>query len=420
MPTTNNNNSTTQRECINCGDVHNIADHEFMRVDDGYACENCARRYHECYECTTLLHEDVLIGAVHNGDSIEICEHCWSEGDGFTCERCDTRYYMGTPVELDGQNFCNSCFESIAMSRGLRRGRMAVDVETKDYQSAKLGTIIQSPRGFGVEIECKLPTTLNVSWDELHEMLPKGTGLAHDGSINGNGVEIQTPILAGEAGEKYIKEVCATLVKVGAKVDASTGLHVHISSQDIAQTKSAGSYGMAPVTRLMRSVLMFEDVIHSFIPFTRRGNRYCLPLRFRVHLDELSGSPAKLEQVWYRTTNPDEIDQRKQGKGDNTRYCGYNFHMLFSEGHHEVRYHSGTTNPTKILQWANLHLRLADASITSRELPPDLYHTVDIKPKTAFLYDYIALSATSRDYFNRRQKTFANNGATESTLQCAE
>jgi hypothetical protein len=55
-----------------------------------------------------------------------------------------------------------------------------------------------------------------------------------DSSIRGeNAIECVTPVLKNKAGFDNLEKVCASLNEAGAKVNKSTGLHVHIGLQNV-------------------------------------------------------------------------------------------------------------------------------------------------------------------------------------------
>src|SRR5947209_4242565 len=89
---------------------------------------------------------------------------------------------------------------------------------------------------FGVELEVTLPVgTCPVG--QYHfgvqvPQLPPGWKAERDGSIRPEAgymaAEIVSPVLKGADGLRQLKAVCDWLQSVGAKVNRSTGLHVHV------------------------------------------------------------------------------------------------------------------------------------------------------------------------------------------------
>jgi len=97
------------------------------------------------------------------------------------------------------------------------------------YYSEVSGTIIKSTRPFGLEFEVNLALS---GQRELQKLLSKNFDLVHDGSVN-SGIEVVTPILGGDIGEKEVLKTCASLSKVGAGTDRTCGLHVHLDGSDV-------------------------------------------------------------------------------------------------------------------------------------------------------------------------------------------
>src|SRR5215471_8467459 len=89
---------------------------------------------------------------------------------------------------------------------------------------------------FGVELEVTLPAgTCPVG--SYHNgvqvpQLPPGWTAERDGSIQASpgylAAEIVSPVLQGADGLRQLKAVCDWLVSVQAKVNKSTGFHVHV------------------------------------------------------------------------------------------------------------------------------------------------------------------------------------------------
>src|ERR1700687_1873180 len=90
---------------------------------------------------------------------------------------------------------------------------------------------------FGVEFELTLPNGTIQQVGGYHHGaqipgLPDGWNAQHDGSIRAaggrQGVEVVSPILRGIEGLEQIEKVCEGMKLTGAKVNASTGFHIHI------------------------------------------------------------------------------------------------------------------------------------------------------------------------------------------------
>jgi hypothetical protein len=161
--------------------------------------------------------------------------------------------------------------------------------------------------------------------------------------------------------------------------------------------------------------IAFEDVLLSLLPPSRRSNYYCKALRRYFHAQEILECPTreKLEAIWYRARDSEEVQKLKIIKSHDSRYIGLNLHSLFHANHAEIRYHSGTVNAEKILQWVNLHALLFDKA-ESKEAQlaiEDGLAEVYLERKNKLLFDFLGLSPTARQYLLKRQALFANSSS---------
>src|SRR5207245_2745964 len=80
-----------------------------------------------------------------------------------------------------------------------------------------------------------------------------------------------------------------------------------------------------------------------------------------------SRNPIQLDKKWYQEENANMIRRLKETKfsesDKNKRHTGFNLHDLFYRGSIELRYHSGTVQAEKILNWTSLLLHMVDYSI---------------------------------------------------------
>lgn len=358
----------------------------------------------------------------------------------------DARYFRPCPVRSydNSGTSCVDCggdFDSLAdrcERNGLYRCETChnfsfeddediMEMPWRDYDSGRFISmnkanntpkIVQSFRGFGVEIEAYGPRYKDIQ--HIAEDIDHRIGISEDGSLNDMGFELQFPLINGLKAEKMVKHTCAVLAENKAKVDETCGYHLHLEALPQEQ-------GFKFIQRAMFVTTAFEDVIRSFIPVTRRSNRFCFPLRSFMNLDILCMASSKedLELIWYRTYNKPEIRKKKEGKYDSSRYNGFNFHCYLSKMKHlEVRHHTGTLNCDKILHWANLHTLLLDAirrecqshsNINSWPLKAIFMDIFDksksksnLKEVTTALFDFIKLSGESQAYFLDRQVEFKN------------
>lgn len=159
--------------------------------------------------------------------------------------------------------------------------------------------------------------------------------LKHDGSVRGYGLELVSPILGGEAGFTQLETVCRVLASVGATVDASAGLHVHIDAN--GQT----------VEQIRAQIVAFvnrQTVLVQMVSPSRRNNGYA-PLWSTYDLDELS----TVTETWQL--------------GHTGPRGAVNLHSYGVHGTIEVRLHGGSTRYDRISAWIRFLLRLFEDAL---------------------------------------------------------
>jgi len=212
-------------------------------------------------------------------------------------------------------------------------------------------------RSFGVEIECLVPryTRAQVAAAITAEGVDcYDAGYTHqtsrkwkvvsDGSVRGNGaMELVSPPLRGEAGFDAISKVSAVLLRMGATVNSSCGLHVHVDA-------TTPAFPVAAMRKLAAMYMENENVIDSLLPASRRAsnNMYCTSVATNTNVDSLQ-----------RATNATQIANAIANGG---RYVKLNFTSFWRHGTVEFRHHSGTVDAAKINKWALICLRMMAAA----------------------------------------------------------
>lgn len=134
---------------------------------------------------------------------------------------------------------------------------------------------------FGCEFETMIPAANCPAVGSYHRGiqipgLPTGWNAQSDGSIVApdgyRPVEIVSPVLCGSDGLRQIMIVCEWFARVGAKVNQSTGFHVHIGwSCDRTD---------AELDRLAKLVANFELALFACTGTkAREASRYCSPIK---------------------------------------------------------------------------------------------------------------------------------------------
>ena len=384
-------------DCYSCGDPM-VEPSDFSFCVGRLWCSQCSERtLRECPECHEIrLNTDIR--DVYNSEG-SMCVYCARVEELERCRDCG--------IFSQDEQYCPNC----------REGREEGGIELRPYnplpefvEDVQGGKTLISARPIGVEMEVQYPTRKKLN-EAIHE-LPEYVGVGTDSSISGNGVEIRLPPASGVVAENMTKNVCDTLKKHGFKTDSSCGLHIHFEMKDIDDLTASNQ--LVAIQSLWMLYLSFEDVILSFLPPSRRSSRYCKVFRSEYRLDEIDNckNMDQIERTWYRAENMHQIVSAKSDSHHESRYRGINLHPLFSARHMEVRYHTGTIQANKILQWANLHTRMIDMSINGELLCNDIewYKTqlndTDLNRKTNRLFSLLKLSNKTRGYFLARQAAF--------------
>jgi len=196
---------------------------------------------------------------------------------------------------------------------------------------------------FGIEIECTIPAAVAPTVGGYHngiqiQALPTGWNAQRDGSIQASagyvGVEVVSPILKGADGTRQIKLVCAWLKSVGAKVNRSTGLHVHVGF-DRQNDKQ--------LAKLVTIVANLEKAIYASTGTkSREQGHYCQSV------------------------------QRSQSHRDGELQRVSRYHVLNVQTGRptiEFRAFAGTTNLVKIMSHVRFCLAIVEKSLKVKRLP---------------------------------------------------
>jgi hypothetical protein len=134
---------------------------------------------------------------------------------------------------------------------------------------------------FGVEIECYLPSGVEVEVGGYHHGLqinwaPAGWNGQQDGSLHApagyKAVEIVSPALAGEDGLIEVYYMADSIKQLGGIVDGSCGLHVHVDANTLTDEQ---------VKAIRAEFIRFEKTFYSLSGERSRSrynhNCYCKP-----------------------------------------------------------------------------------------------------------------------------------------------
>lgn len=234
---------------------------------------------------------------------------------------------------------------------------------------------------FGVEIECLMMRTRFIERARVNKMQYEYQSYNHtdnrsyykfvsDSSIHGNNpIECVSPILNGnDEGFESLKNCCKTLNEADAKVNRSTGLHIHIGVANLSDSW---------FVNIFKNYKKLELVIDTFMAHSRRSdnNTFCKSLR-GFNFDYCCNTIADV--------------QRKLS----SRYFKINPMAINRHGTIEFRQHQGTTDFEKIKNWVNFCAKLVSWS-ANKVLNCDITNIDDIP----------FIDEGEKDFFKSRAET---------------
>lgn len=207
---------------------------------------------------------------------------------------------------------------------------------------------------FGVEIETTIPGSAQIFPGSYHHGRPVVSGRSGDEllaapSFNGAAwkaeadgsivvekaghirAEFVSPILKGEAGVRHLIEFVEFLRAIGASVNRSCGLHIHVGASGAAGGEELTAY----IERLTRLVAFNSKALYAQTgTIAREAGHYCRPLG-----DTTKKAIAKAKKS-------KRLADAQAGTG---RYQILNLTNLLSRGTVEFRCFAGTLNTSKVL-----------------------------------------------------------------------
>jgi hypothetical protein len=198
---------------------------------------------------------------------------------------------------------------------------------------------------------------------EIRERKILGVSIKSDGSIRDVdgyfGVELT--VLTKVSDFSNLKQLCDLLNDLGARVNASCGMHVHLDARHLDRE------AVKAVGRRFASVL---PLLSQMVPASRRSNTYC-----KLGVSKLKG---------------------------NNRYYAVNLTAWSKYKTVEVRLHSSTTSFDKISNWVTLLHSVMCAKRVAR-----------VVTSLNQLTDYIYLPEPLLEYFEQRISLFAEQSSSD-------
>ena len=397
--------------CYNCSKKQ-LKNDIFKECKSELYCDNCFDDLiTTCYSCEDNIpfedsfadpNDNTICQFCYDDNSTYYCQDCFND-IAFSCYNCSEYYHQ------DNSNYCEPCENDYCEDCYSNHGcdsQEGFQTQELEFITGKKSKTITVNRFVGVEIEAE-----NGTGTELN--LPITFGIVSDDSLNNSGVEVVTPPSSQSALVSNIKLACKELKNANFEATTSTGLHVHIDLRDIKDN-------YIKLSRILRTFYAIEDVMFAMLPASRLTSIYCIPLRNNYKFYDFYGRQItkEFDNKIYQEIDKKRVSDRKTNRYDSKRYASCNFHSTFYRGTLEVRSHSGTHNPTKILKWCELLLKIADWSINhynhstiEQLLALDASNT-SLKKKTHKMQQVFGFSKTIEKYINARVAEFKNESLT--------
>lgn len=314
---------------MNCGSCGSEIDRNNERCyQDGHqtACESCFTDF--LYQCGSCHR----IGPNNEGMHVS---NPRSTTDRILCRSCYNRRYVN----------CNNCGDSVDRNTARRtmvgttprflcqgcQGREQWPY--RDFPACREFDEIRSHRKFGIELETS-------SCPEHHTLRELTIlGCKEDGSVDG--MEFISPPMYGDGGLQVIRDFCDHARRMEFKVDSACGYHVHC---DLTNENSEQLSAIALAYHYTYPVWM------KFVSRSRRTNYYCVEHDYNPSDFKMANNFAEFMDQFITSD----------------RYKWINWHAYRQHKTLEIRFHGGTLNEAKIINWIKAHLRFIDHMATLR------------------------------------------------------
>lgn len=200
-------------------------------------------------------------------------------------------------------------------------------------------------------------------------------------------MELVSPILEGEDGIAAIEKVCQILNRIGATVNSSCGVHVHIGAPDL---------DVEVFKKVYWNYAKYERAIDSFMAPSRRGssNAYCRSIN----------KPNETTNEIATRIAPARTIQEVIGSAvHNCRFYKLNAMSFGRQGTVEFRHHQGSVDGQKLTNWVRFCHAFVVKSTKSR--PRKATSTTSQAGAWKPLQDFIADKSLT-DFFKGRRDSF--------------
>lgn len=212
--------------------------------------------------------------------------------------------------------------------------------------------------------------------------------------------EMVSPKLSYQEMEK-LQSVVRCLRRIGAKVNASCGMHVHVD---------AANHTPRSLKNALTIMYSKEDILFKALKVNpARVELWCKKVRGNV-LEDIRKMPSgnmsmgKFQQLWYEERQSGSYDHEHY---DQTRYYALNLHAVFDKGTIEWRCFNSTLHAGKVR--ANITLALAISAQAINQKCTHMRKTeISENPCFTFRTFLLRLKLIGPEYKNVREHLLAN------------
>jgi hypothetical protein len=361
-------------------------------------CDDCIFELYNCYSCEEGMTSDYE-ELQYNSNGDPYCSDCYYDRYSH-CYDCGSEVHNDYVFwsEDNEEPYCEECYSNLAADVDLDSYSVRNTVESESFDN------ISSSRMVGLEIEC-----YSDGWNYWEESDVDGNWRSvHDGSISAfgdgsRGVEFVSryPVNGDRLYQdiEYITGYLNNDLDFPFSVNKSCGVHVHVDGRDLDWR------GLKAALLIGKSA---QDIIYKMMPPSRDQGRWCkrIPLS-RRQIMEIDSDQSFIDS-WYGAwhVNP------SMEKYNDSRYCGMNMHARIIHGSVEFRYHSGTTNLQKILNWVKICTAIVDRAYDIQTNAPSerLCRMYQVAEKRNFtfkeFFQYVVRDPSVELYARNRIKKF--------------
>lgn len=263
----------------------------------------------------------------------EVCADNVVECDSFSC---NNQFYNQNQFVYHDENFCsNDCLIDTYGCDDCGELECTCDDDSRNERQLILPTsyipCFLPNRAFGVELETDIVLPCPNGWKRVNDRSVNGKEYIFGPALGLDGVN---GIIAG-----------CNILNVKGAVNESCGYHLHMNARDLSEQQ---------ILNWLRFCKHFEKDFYSLVPKSRIKSNYCCPINSEIL------ATGDLETFIYG-----DYKEGKSNKYHESRYVWCNIHSYYYRGTIEIRLHSGTTDPEKVIRWIEFWLHLLEYVTTS-------------------------------------------------------